>query len=996
MNTKLNNITTQYRKFNANQALTEGQLNEFIDYFEDQDRLSRTMLSGVGIACGFKTMLATVNGRVLNEVDVNQQPLVFDYITIAQGAGVTTDGDLINLQDKIYGTKEVSIGQTSEIGDYKFYKYYRTFVDKAGYPHFVKNNVQMPLLELLKQDEYDMLISKGASAADFKDVNTINDFSDKIAILYLESYSNDESPCEDADCENNGAEQVADLKVLLAKRSDIDAYIVNDKIYDLHNDYEELYNRIKDIEVPRVILNAGITTEQALRLKFQSAIQTPQIITDLSKDFEDIAKTFGVNTGLGGPTIFSKLTQLLDTSYDDNYQYRYDLLKDLVDTYNEIRGLILHLKSVCCPGIASFPKHLMLGNVGASLNLGEYTPYRHGFYNSPITTDADENKEKLLLLANRFVQKIKDFQPFNGPIKITPSNIGVALAEKAIPFYYNVNQSLLQKWNFNKTQAGKETYNLSYHTGSLSTTDFVQNPLLYNIDDFDFYRIEGHLRIPYKTALENINDLKSKFGLAFDVVPLVLKKGKISSPVANPTAVLETSAISIKDLRSKLVSISKDVSNKAIDTRATLQNISVLDKQLQLLNQVELAQSVSGVSLIKQNTRKDDIVAELLSEFLDRNSGLEHFSGVPKGGTFYLIYESEDNNEVIADFATPYLCCSKKDPVFLVMPATKLCQNDAKIPITILPLDGEVKAYSGSTEITGVTLSGGQNFFNPALVSSQYFGQTITFTVNDDPVDTQMVVYAQPNVTVVAGEAIYGDDADIPDATVVFSVNGTITGLKYVMNFGDGKSAQGEVPAGGKISHTYSLVAGQEDIFSPTIAITNLNGCSKQYNLQPLKLIGQSTVACLNGMRVIVQYKEGVSPSHNCNNANFNLLGNDIVIEGLTPKANPNALGNVFLSNTKGTNDQLNYPPGVTSGASRYTEIIITQEEAEVIAARSADGFISFALDCALPPTTSYPTGCHPGVAWTQIYLPDNPVPIYDGYPANNFLQINPCTGEVR
>ncbi len=53
MNTKLDNVTTQYRKFNDNQALTEGQLNEFIDYFEDQDRLSRTRLSGVGVVCGF-------------------------------------------------------------------------------------------------------------------------------------------------------------------------------------------------------------------------------------------------------------------------------------------------------------------------------------------------------------------------------------------------------------------------------------------------------------------------------------------------------------------------------------------------------------------------------------------------------------------------------------------------------------------------------------------------------------------------------------------------------------------------------------------------------------------------------------------------------------------------------------------------------------------------------------------------------------------------------
>ena len=59
MNAKLDNVTTQYRKFNENQVLTDGQLNEFIDYFEDQDRLSRTLLSGVGIVCGFKSTITS-------------------------------------------------------------------------------------------------------------------------------------------------------------------------------------------------------------------------------------------------------------------------------------------------------------------------------------------------------------------------------------------------------------------------------------------------------------------------------------------------------------------------------------------------------------------------------------------------------------------------------------------------------------------------------------------------------------------------------------------------------------------------------------------------------------------------------------------------------------------------------------------------------------------------------------------------------------------------
>ena len=55
-------------------------MNEVINFFEDQDRLSRICLNGVGIICGFKP-----------EYDTNN-----NILFISQGTGVTTDGDLIN------------------------------------------------------------------------------------------------------------------------------------------------------------------------------------------------------------------------------------------------------------------------------------------------------------------------------------------------------------------------------------------------------------------------------------------------------------------------------------------------------------------------------------------------------------------------------------------------------------------------------------------------------------------------------------------------------------------------------------------------------------------------------------------------------------------------------------------------------------------------------------------------------------------------------------
>lgn len=654
MNAKLNNITTQYRKFNENQALTDGQLNEFIDYFEDQDRMSRTRLSGVGVACGFKPTFVDPSVELSGSEAVDNDAT--GAIVITQGVGVTTDGDLVTLRRKGGSASEVTINFSTEN-----YRYYREYKDVAYYNHFKINGTQIPLVELLTKSEYDLANDK----SNIKSVREIANLKNQVVILYLESYSIDEKACEDDNCNNIGAEQVSNLKVLL-----VDAKVVSellakvdakDSLYKLHNGYQDLFDNLPAIEARRVILNPGIATAGNLKTVFQEAIGE---VTSFCNGFNAIAETFNVSLDLRGDELVKKVKQVLKptTSGLDDYQYRYDLLKDLIDTYNEIKSLLLHLNAECCPDIASFPKHLMLGTVNGSQEFGARTPYRHAFYHSPVSTRDDENYERIVMLANRFVQKVKAFQSYKGPVKITPSHLQVRLGDKAIPYYYDVDQSLLTKWNFEKTKTDREIYNLSYHTGNLAAADFIQNPLNYTIDDNDFYRIEGHLGLPFEMAVQNINDLKAKYGLAFDVAVLFLNKGERGSG----DIPAETKEVSIDELRKELLSISKDISREKVDPTSTLLSISKLDSKLRLLNKVDFT-SATGlpddeITVVKEDVRKEKITGELLSDFLERKSGLEHLAGVEPGGTFVLICESEANNQVLADFSLPYLCCSKEKP----------------------------------------------------------------------------------------------------------------------------------------------------------------------------------------------------------------------------------------------------------------------------------------------------------------------------------------------
>jgi len=846
MNTKLDNVTTQYRKFNVNQVLTEGQLNEFIDYFEDQDRLSRTLLSGVGVACGFKSIYIdeSVSTETIKQIFKVENVDLKDYldtIAITKGTGVTTDGDLMTLRRralKIVPGSDKKVIETVIDFEANAYKYYRSYEGAQDYPNFTVDKQPIKLLEIITQQDYDLLKDQGMNVDSFKPVKDIEKLNEKIVILYLESYSNEESPCQDADCDNAGSEQVANLRVILADQKEIEYLIdssdAKDTLYQLRNIYEDLYDDLQSIEAKRVILNPGISTASQLKSKFIDAINA---VSELSGGFTSIAKVFNVSLNLGNQSLKDKLDALLYTSSSgvDDYQYRYDLLKDLIDTYNEIRSLLLHLHAECCPSISSFPKHLLLGPLGAKLELGDNTLFRHGFYHSPITTGDDENYERIIMLANRFVKKVNGFRYFSGPVKITPSYLNVRLGDKAIPYYYNVEQSLLSKWNYEKTKTDRETYNLSYHTTSLAGEDFIQNPLNYNIDDHDFYRIEGHLGLPFETAVQNINDLKAKYGLAFDVSVLLLNNEKRGGGEYE-----EPKMVSIPELRAQVLSISNDISKATGDSKYTLQNLSRLDSQLKLLNKAKFdidSGSAEQITIVKEDPKKKEIATELLKDFLERKSGLEHMAGVSPGDTFVLIAESVTNNLVLADFTLPYLCCSKKDPVFLVLPASQLCQNDAPVPMTIVPLDGEVKAFvNGTTQVSAITQSGGQNLFNPGLVDPAYFGKEITFTVNDDPVETKMVVYAMPVISVTTGEVVYGENVNAPEATVTFNITGHQSGFTYIWDFDD-NSTDNPVPVNNVVTHKYFLgAAGTEDVYRPKVTVKNRNGCSVTYNINPITL----------------------------------------------------------------------------------------------------------------------------------------------------------------
>lgn len=507
MKNQLSNISTQYRKFSKGQYVEHTQFNEFLDFFEDQDRLSRVMLQGIGIVCGLKPEL----------VYKESFP---DSIQISQGVAITTDGDLLTLNNIKNVSKELYVSDLKTIAlDAKKYTHFKVYDNfKVKYPAFFRGTEQIDLWELATAEE---------AGTDFQAVSALMNLDDKYLLLYLEDYEKEVKPCRGVDCDNHGVLQVRNIKVLITNGEGVKYILTKDKIQP-HPLF--LKGIMQDEKMERAI---------AKRLILENDAGTAFSFSDLKKLYSDILEKNNY-----GESVFKKvnaIAQLLGIpavnhesfrnalqeclSETKGFQYVYDVVKDLTNTYSEIIRFLPQSFARCLPDLLSFPKHIMLGKLVSDVQLD---PNRHRFYHSPVL---DENQEvrKVKLLMNRFKQQVQNFSysgvfEIGSQIKVIPSLSSGALGRRAIPFYYKISGEFLKTWNFDKTRYRSSGYNLGYDSGLLSPVMHIQKPLDFNKDKFSFYNIEGHIGKSYQQAFDKIKEIRDKQQLDFDVMVLSLEE----------------------------------------------------------------------------------------------------------------------------------------------------------------------------------------------------------------------------------------------------------------------------------------------------------------------------------------------------------------------------------------------------------------------------------------------------------------------------------------
>ena len=171
----------RYPKFVADQVLTAKSLNQMFGYLEEQQRLTRSTLIGIGILCGL-------------EVELNDS---FTELTITEGVGVTSEGYLVPFPETTY----------------TFYNDEYTAEQEIFYDRFLDGN---------NEQKFDLYLLHNSGAAEIRKPITQNFLRDKAVMIFVELLKVDNKNCDPDSCDDKGYTVEMTLRPLLIDLDDLD------------------------------------------------------------------------------------------------------------------------------------------------------------------------------------------------------------------------------------------------------------------------------------------------------------------------------------------------------------------------------------------------------------------------------------------------------------------------------------------------------------------------------------------------------------------------------------------------------------------------------------------------------------------------------------------------------------------------------------------------------------------------------------------------------
>lgn len=519
----MSNLLSTYPVFESNQVLTSSQLNSLVNFLDQQNRLTRAKLIGMGIVCGL-------------EISYDSST---HTLSISRGTGITSEGYLVNL------------GECPTVK-------YRPYTLPPGliYEPFVDPNTQEQDIDL-----YELLTDEAPSGSDDKLLNDPSNFlDDMVVLLFVECFDKDLKSCLGTSCDELGKDRILTIRKLLISKNDLSTVWARTDTGKLDAIYSEKYD-LPVISLSRPLFDpaqAHASDYVQFSLNYAS-----RILTVYNNLFDALAQTYDiyrplllesyneVNPFTTNPINTSKNTwrEFVENTPPPGspylgIQYMYDFIQDLILAYDEFKEAAFELLSECCPDMSRFPKHLMIGEANSPPpGLCSESEFRHEFVQPPIYNDQKQLLQKTVALHNRIVLMLESFDldrinaVSNNDIKITPScEKKTSLSNRSISWYYDVDHTssysnllkLEEYWNYEVSRrcvAEEDGLLLSYQK-QLVDQSSIQNklttPLYYDLQNYSFLRIEGHIGKQYDDAEDKIRELRDKFNLPFDLITIRL------------------------------------------------------------------------------------------------------------------------------------------------------------------------------------------------------------------------------------------------------------------------------------------------------------------------------------------------------------------------------------------------------------------------------------------------------------------------------------------
>lgn len=661
--------TSVYPVFEADQVLSQKELNLIVSHLEEQDRLIRKNLTGIGIVCGSELSFPSQNS-----------------VKISCGTAVTSLGFQINWKEDTFSHyHDFEISDQFLKPDYTKESYLDKIFKYTDDYTAIKNCVE--------------LLPAGSGADDKKPIPA-NFFNNKVVILLLEITLIDQKNCVTTNCDDKGKRMEFNVRPLLIP---INASKELLREYDLSKTYSKL--AFPRYNVP--FQNAVVTGAQVLDgfRKAYSDTMVSGISTAIKELYQDHKnKVSGTDLSVL-ESVKSKIDETVNIYKSGvNIQYVWDWIYDITEAYNEIIDFKEMYPSVCCVDESWFPFHVVLG--GNSVYGNSFrTPF---IKTSDFSKKEKKKSEKFTLLFRKLAHLIASFEVVKvNDIKVTPSKYGnYPLSKKTIPYYYKSVLELNKKWNPGLTAKNQNDSILSYYSDLTGYTSklSVQKPLLFDIEPYNFFRVEGHIGTNYKTAIQKLNLIRDSHNLPFKItavnaVDFLNKEVDITKfegrwddletdydlarkRVYNITefainwmdqhkATLSSQGLigvgSIDNFKNILIQLKNLLTNDLKEFLPNYKSFYEIFKQLNYvflfhrwciqLNKQTL--SVLAEDLIDRlddinelflddpftviyeeaNLRWQKVYKDLFfSTFVKKHPGLEHKAGVTKGGTFVLVY----------------------------------------------------------------------------------------------------------------------------------------------------------------------------------------------------------------------------------------------------------------------------------------------------------------------------------------------------------------------